>query len=128
MRELKHYDRNEYINIGCRRNIAPKPESEATATIAQKAEKAEPVCPATHASTAEAEPAVVTPDTGSASATASGNDTAAETPEVGTAVNTTSSRPNSSVPDFSISPGFIFRRFFLILLVIIIIMILVAND
>ena len=127
MHELKHYDRNEYINIGCRRNIASKPEPEATATIAQEAEKAEPACPATPASTVEADPAVVTPDTGSASTTASGNDTTAETPEVGTAVNTTSSRPSSSVPDFSISPGVIFRRFFLILLVIIIIMILIAS-
>ena len=44
MRELKHYDRNEYINIGCRRNIASKPEPEATAAIAKKAEKAEPGC------------------------------------------------------------------------------------
>ena len=127
MRELKHYDRNEYINIGCRRNIASKPTTEATAAIAQKAEKAEPGCPATPASTVEADPAVVTPATGSASTTASGNDTAAETPEVGTAVNTTSSRPSSSVPDFSIEPGFILRRFFLILLVIIIIMILIAS-
>ena len=51
--------------------------------------------------------------------------TAAETPEVGTAENTTPSRPSSSVPDFSIEPGFIFRRFFLILLVIIIIRVII---
>ena len=100
MREVKHYDRNEFIIIGCRWNFASKPEPEATAAIAKKAEKAEPGCKKTHASTVEADPAVVTPATGSASTTASGNDTAAETQEVGTAENTTPSPPSYSVPEF----------------------------
>lgn len=121
MHDLKHYDRNEYINSGVRGTVAaaesastpgaPAPEQSSPAEVGVSASSG--------AAGADVKAAEV-PDSPVIPADKSGEK------EAGQAASPPP--PRVSGPGYSPGYGFLFRRFLVILLIIIIIAILVAND
>lgn len=125
MHDLKHYDRNEYINSGVRGTVAAA--ESASAPGAPAPEQSSPAEVGVSASS------------GAAGAVAAGDAKAAEVPdspvipadksgEKETGQAASPPPPRVSGPGYSPGYGFLFRRFLVILLIIIIIAILVAND